>query len=68
MHRDNKSGIKGVSWDKYKNMWVAKIQANKKRIQLGYFKNINDAKNAIEKARVELHGTFVNHGTFREVA
>jgi hypothetical protein len=62
MHKDNKSGIKGVSWDKYKDMWIAKIQANKKRIQLGYFKNIDDAKNAISEARIKLHGEFANHG------
>lgn len=62
IRKDNKSGIKGVSWFKRDKNWRARIQLNKKNIHLGYFDDINDAKNAIIEARIKIHGEFANHG------
>lgn len=47
--KNNTSGYKGVCWSKYHNKWQAYIQLHNKRVQLGYFDNIEDAV----KARVD---------------
>ena len=56
-----KSGIKGVYWNKYHKKWTAVCWKNKKHYFLGHFKEINDAKNAIKKARNELHKEFARY-------
>ena len=40
---NNKSGIKGVCWDKGANKWLAQIQVKKQKIKLGRYLNIEDA-------------------------
>lgn len=45
-----KSGIKGVTWCKKKELWIARIQRNKKRINLGEFKQLEEARKAREQA------------------
>ena len=40
---DNKSGIKGINWNKRDKRWKAEISVNKKKIYLGYFKNFDSA-------------------------
>jgi len=42
--RKNTSGIKGVSYDSRRNLWVAEIVANKKKIFLGRFNAIAEAE------------------------
>ena len=59
--KDNKSGVTGVSLCKATSKWKAYINDNKKRVWLGVFNNINDAKAARIKAEVEL-GYHENHG------
>jgi hypothetical protein len=54
----NKSGYKGVSWDKRKGNWRAYIVKNKKQYYLGNFVNIEAAHAAYCKAAKELHGEF----------
>ena len=61
IRKDNISGVKGVSWHKHKQRWLAKIDVDKKRIQLGYFKSLKSAKSAITKARNKYHKEFANH-------
>lgn len=48
--KNNTSGYKGVSWNKSAGKWVAQIQVNNFKIGLGYFYNIEDAKEAYVKA------------------
>lgn len=55
---DNTSGIKGVSWNKNKKKWDAVINKNNKKIFIGRFKNLEDAKTAINQQRKILHGNF----------
>lgn len=62
---DNKSGIKGVHFNKEFKKWCAYISINNKRIHLGYFKYIDDAESAVKEARIKYHGEFANHGEFR---
>lgn len=51
----NKSGVKGVSWDKERSKWFAKITHKYKQIPLGRFDNIKDAENAYAEAKQRFH-------------
>jgi hypothetical protein len=62
----NTSGIKGVSFRKDRNAWIARLQAHAQSIYLGYFKSKEDAQEFMELARDVIHGEFANHG-LREV-
>lgn len=46
-HKNNKSGITGVSWHRSTNKWIVRgsitINGKRKRIYLGLFENIDDA-------------------------
>jgi hypothetical protein len=59
--KDNTSGIKGVYWNKRAKKWMAKIKINKERKHIGCFKTLEEAAEAIKKAREELHGEFARH-------
>jgi len=52
--KDNKSsGIRGVSWNKKLNKWVAKYRKNKIDHHVGCFSSIRDAEIAIRIARAK---------------
>lgn len=60
---DNKSGIKGVGWDKRVQRWHARIRLRGKSYSLGYFDDIVDAAEARREAEqvlfdpiLEAHG------------
>ncbi len=56
----NKSGVKGVHFDKERNKWTAQIRHKGKVYFLGRYKDIKEAiKNYNNKAK-ELRGQFVN--------
>ena len=61
LSKRNKSGVKGVLWDKSKNRWYARCMANGKDHHVGYFKEIEDARMAVEKFRAEIHGEFARN-------
>jgi hypothetical protein len=56
--RNNKSGAKGVSWDKKRLRWVASIMVNGSRHHLGHFQSIDDAADAYEIAARRMSGGF----------
>lgn len=56
---NNKTGFKGVCWDKSRSKYIASIQANGKQKNLGRFDSPIDAAKAYNKAAVELHGEYV---------
>jgi hypothetical protein len=58
----NTSGIKGVSWYKRNQKWCASIKHNGKRIHLGYFKTIEEARDVRQVKARELFGEFVYNG------
>jgi hypothetical protein len=58
----NTSGVKNVDWYKAKEKWRVRIQVNTQRIVIGYFDNLEIAKQAAIEARSILHGEFANHG------
>lgn len=53
LRKDNKSGYRGVKWNKTVNKWNVTIDVNKKRIDLGLYNDIKEAaevrKNAERK-------------------
>ena len=62
IRKDNTSGIKGVFWDKGSQSWRASVWKDKKKHDLGRFKNLDEAKSCMEAARAAVHGKFANHG------
>jgi hypothetical protein len=46
----NTSGVKGVSFNKKLQKYEAYITIRKKRIKLGFYKNLDDARKARERA------------------
>ena len=54
---DNTFGFLGVSWDKNKLKWQARIVVVKKHIHLGYYSSGEEAHAAYLKAKDELHPT-----------
>lgn len=55
---NNKSGFKGVFWNKQKAKWNAKICVNKKHVHLGFFKSSHDAHQAYFEGAKRMHGEF----------
>lgn len=54
----NTSGVTGVGWHKAKGKWRAYIKVNYKQIELGYYDNFEDAKQARLKAENERFGEY----------
>lgn len=63
---DNKSGTKGVWFVPHINKWQAMIYVDNRRINLGYFEAIEEARTRATKARELYHGDFANHGDYNE--
>lgn len=57
-HRDNASGLKGVSWIRKSQKWTAWICANGRRVYLGVFDTSEAAHAAYADAAKKLHGDF----------
>lgn len=51
----NKSGFKGVSWNKNEQKWNAKIGHQSKKIHLGFFDDVKDAASAYVDAVAKYH-------------
>ncbi|GAG28472.1 unnamed protein product [marine sediment metagenome] len=58
LSKNNKSGYKGVCWNKSCNKWVAQIKYNYKEYSLGCFFCIIKAAKAYDKAAREYFGEF----------
>lgn len=54
----NKSGKRGVSWDKINEKWVAQIRSDGKIRKIGRFLTIEEAAKAYEDEFKKLHGEF----------
>lgn len=55
---DSFSGIKGVSFEQSSELWRARINSDKKRINLGRFSSLAAAKTAYNNAAKKLHAEF----------
>ena len=58
IRKDCSSGVKGVTFRKSKKQWVARIQVNKKRMDLGGYNNLEDAAKAYADASIKYFGEF----------
>lgn len=56
--RDNKTGVKGVSYQKKENNFKAQIQTNGEGIYLGCYATLKEAATAYRNASIELHGEY----------
>lgn len=56
---DNKSGIKGVTWDSNRNKWIAQIRFRGKKYYLGRYEDKEDAAKARMEAEEQLFGNFL---------
>lgn len=59
LHKGNKSGHKGVRWLKNRKKWNAYIGFKGKSINLGYFKNKEDAIKARKQAEEKYHKPYL---------
>jgi len=59
-HKDNKSGYKGVFWEKGCKKWRVQIHADGRRVHVGVYKNLIDAARAYDAAAIKFHGAFCN--------
>ena len=60
--KDNLFGIKNVSFSKRTNKWKVRIQANKKRLFIGAFDNLELAELVAMEARDKYHGQYAKYG------
>ena len=54
-NKNNTSGVRGVSWAKHANAWVAYAQLNGRRHHGGYYPTLEAADKAARALRKELH-------------
>jgi len=59
-NKNNKSGVKGVSWSKEKKKWKAQIYYNGKNKFLGRFDTIEEAKAARKKSEEYIRENILN--------
>jgi hypothetical protein len=64
-HKTNTSGVKGVSWYEPTRKWCAHITHERTLRYLGYFEDLEAAKQFIEVFRNMFHGEFACHGMMR---
>lgn len=65
--KNNKTGIKGVFYDKVRDKYIASIGFKCKQYYLGIFNDIEDAINTRKEAEKNLHGKFLEWYMDREV-
>lgn len=60
--RTNKSGYKGVSWDKRRMKWCAEVMQDYRRVYIGYFDDAKTAHDAYVEAAKRHFGEFAYDG------
>ena len=66
IRKDNKSGVKGVTWHVGTGKWQVTVRRGGVKKYFGIYKTISEAEIVAHKAREQLHGEFVNHGVCEE--
>jgi hypothetical protein len=56
--KNNKSGFKGVSFNKERGLWQARIMSERKLHLLGHFETPQEAREAYASKAIDLHGEF----------
>jgi len=58
IRKDNTSGVTGVSWDKKRQKWIARVFDNGKEISLGYFDKFENAVIARKNGEKKYYGEY----------
>ena len=58
LRSNNRSGAKGVSWDKVREKWTVRTRVGGKYCYLGRFDEFDDAVEAYRRAVIKAHGEF----------
>lgn len=58
IQKNNTSGVRGVSWSKAANKWVARIKAGGRYQHLGCFEDFEEAVSTRQAAMEKYHGEF----------
>lgn len=61
LNKRNKTGTKGVSWDKKSKQWIVSCSVNGKRHYLGIYKELDVAKRIATWFRNKNHKNFARH-------
>jgi hypothetical protein len=61
LSKNNKSGIKGISWNKLVKKWQIYLSINGKNISFGFFDDLELAELIINEAREKYHGKFARN-------
>lgn len=59
-HKDNRTGYKGVDFDKRRNKFRARIRVDNKQTHIGYFNTVEEAARAYDEVVISYHGEFAN--------
>ena len=59
---DNVSGIKNITYNKKYKRWIVRVQANKRRVYMGSFKDVETAQWVAKHCRNAQHKQFARHG------
>jgi hypothetical protein len=62
MKKNNTSGVKNVFWSKEFNKWKVQMSVDGKKRHVGYFEDLEVAKEIAINFRKQNHGEFANHG------
>jgi len=62
LRSDNVAHVKGVKWMSDTRKWRVRVTANKKRLLIGDFKDLELAELVAIEARNKYHKQFANHG------
>lgn len=56
LHRNNTSGVRGVTWYAPRKKWQVRVEIDKKTRTIGYYSTIEEAAEARAKAVLKLYG------------
>ena len=62
-HRNNTSGVTGVYWHRHRNKWAVQLRVNGKKVSLGHFSEMEEAKRVRDDAARRYHGEFARLNT-----
>jgi hypothetical protein len=63
LRKDNTSGVKGVTWNKWNKKWHVQMRHNGKNKFYGYFEDLELAELVINEIRKKYHGEYANEGS-----
>lgn len=62
VYKKSKTRVKGVRWDEERRKFRAQIQVDKKKIMIGQYDTLEEAKEAYRQASIKYHGKFASSG------